>query len=74
MTTTPQPLFDRTPLRWILDVTEYAADGFPRAVLFTDVLRRRGNRYIDHLRRGQPPVLTFEHDILRDGITAELAL
>ncbi len=30
-------------------------------------MRRRGNQYRDHLRQGQPPVLTFSYDILLDG-------
>ena len=55
------------PLHWLTDATAYAGDFFQRSVLFTDIMRRRGNQYLDHLRRGQPPVLTFSYDILLDG-------
>ncbi|MFO7715807.1 DUF3141 domain-containing protein [Desulfosarcina sp.] len=59
------------PLRWVTDAVEYAGDYFQRAILFADVMRRRGNQYLDHLRRGQPPVLAFSYDILLDGRTID---
>jgi poly(3-hydroxyalkanoate) synthetase len=55
------------PLSWLTDATEYVVDFFQRSVLFADIMRRRGNQYLDHLRSGQPPVLAFSHDILLDG-------
>ena len=58
---------DAAPVRWMRDFYEYAADVYQRNILFMDVLRRRGNQYVDHLRRGQPPVLTFAYDVLLDG-------
>jgi hypothetical protein len=56
-----------SPLSWLKDATEYAGDFFQRTVLYTDTMRRRGNQYLDHLRQGQPPVLTFSYDVLLDG-------
>jgi hypothetical protein len=55
------------PLYWPAQALEYATDFAQRSVLFADIIRRRGNRYLDHLRRGQPPVLTFDHEVLLDG-------
>ena len=56
-----------TPISWQAHAFEYTRDFFQRSVLFADILRRRGNQYLDHLRRGQPPVLTFDYEILLDG-------
>ena len=65
------PISSSTPagsfFDWLTDAAEYAGDFFQRSVLFTDIIRRRGNQYLDHLRQGQPPVLTFSYDILLDG-------
>jgi hypothetical protein len=54
-------------LHWLSDAVAYSDDYFQRTVLFADIIRRRGNQYLDHLRLGQPPVLTFSYDILIDG-------
>lgn len=53
------------------DLREYCVDSVQRSVLFWDTLRRRGNNYVDHLVAGQPPVLTFEYEIIMDGRTFE---
>ncbi|WP_260513469.1 DUF3141 domain-containing protein [Stappia sediminis] len=42
-----------------------------RSVLFMDVLRRRGNQFIDHYRAGKPPVLVFEYELVIDGASLE---
>ncbi|HSO19121.1 MAG TPA: DUF3141 domain-containing protein, partial [Desulfosarcina sp.] len=65
-TTTPAP-HDPAPLKWIRDAFDYAQDVYQRSTLFMDILRRRGNQYLDHLRKGQPPVLAFAYDVLMDG-------
>ncbi|MGE5844514.1 MAG: DUF3141 domain-containing protein [Syntrophaceae bacterium] len=57
--------------KWLFDATEYAIDSAQRQVLFMDVLRKRGNNYIEHLRNGQPPVLTFHYEMILDGRTFE---
>ena len=69
MSTTPTTRLTPTgsPLHWLTDAVEYTGDYFQRSVLFADIMRRRGNQYLDHLRQGQPPVLTFSYDILLDG-------
>ena len=47
--------------------TEYVTDSAQRSILFADALRRRGNTYIEHLKNGQPPVLTFKYEMILDG-------
>ncbi len=47
----------------------YCIDASQRGILFLDVLRKRGNNYIDHLDDDQPPVLIFKYDILLDART-----
>lgn len=66
MITQTQAPFSRS-LQWCLDANEYLIDTTQRAVLFWDVLRRRGNNYLAHLRRGQPPVLVFDYETILDG-------
>jgi len=50
---------------------EYLFDTIQRSVLFWDVLRQRGNNYLEHKKRGQPPVLQFEYETVIDGRTLE---
>jgi len=49
------------------DAWEYWTDAWQRSVLFLDVMRKRGNTYVDHLKEGQPPVLTFRYEMILDG-------
>jgi len=65
-----QSLFDR-PHQWHLEATDYLIDTAQRTVLFWDVLRRRGNNDLQHLRRGQPPVLVFDYETILDGRSLE---
>ncbi|HQK47629.1 MAG TPA: DUF3141 domain-containing protein, partial [Syntrophales bacterium] len=53
--------------KWLFDAWEYGFDAAQRQILFWDVLRKRGNNYIEHLRNGQPPVLTFHYEMILDG-------
>ncbi|MEW5722245.1 MAG: DUF3141 domain-containing protein [Thermodesulfobacteriota bacterium] len=46
-------------------------DAGQRSLLFWDVLRQRGNNYREHVRKGQPPVLTFDYETIIDGRTLE---
>ncbi len=46
---------------------DYAVDSFQRHVLFWDIMRKRGNVYLDHVKAGQPPVLKFEYEIIMNG-------
>jgi pimeloyl-ACP methyl ester carboxylesterase len=49
----------------------YATDFAQRSVLFWDVLRERGNNYIEHKKEGTPPLLAFKWEIISDGRTFE---
>ena len=53
--------------KWMTDLTDYWIDTAQRTVLFTDVLRKRGNVYLDHLKEGQLPVLAFDYEMVVDG-------
>jgi hypothetical protein len=50
---------------------EYWTDAAQRTVLFWDVMRKRGNQFLEHEAKGKPPVLVFEHDMVLDGRTLE---
>ena len=49
---------------------QYAIDCAQRAVIFWDTLRQRGNNYLEHVQKGQPPVLRFEYERVLDGRTS----
>src|SRR5512136_787975 len=49
--------------------TDYATDFAQRSVLFWDVLRERGNDYIEHVKEGKPPLMAFKWEIISDGRT-----
>ena len=46
---------------------QYAVDVAQRSLLLADTLRQRGNNFIEHERRGMPPVLHFDHETVMDG-------
>lgn len=58
---------------WQLDYSpssifeEYLVDRFQRVILFWDILRKRGNNYLTHLKAGQPPILIFDYEMIMDG-------
>jgi len=45
----------------------YSVDFAQRSILFWDTLRQRGNNFIEHTRKGMPPVLNFEYDTIVDA-------
>jgi pimeloyl-ACP methyl ester carboxylesterase len=49
----------------------YLVDAWQRAILTLDVLRERGNEYLEHEKLGSPPVLVFEHEVVLDGRSLE---
>src|SRR5512139_3392178 len=49
----------------------YWIDSFQRTVLFWDVLRERGNTFLEHEKEGKPPVLVFDYDMVVDGRSLE---
>ncbi|MDD4242572.1 MAG: DUF3141 domain-containing protein, partial [Smithellaceae bacterium] len=51
-------------LDWQKHLSEYFVDSMQRSIIFTDILRKRGNNYIKHIRSGQPPVLTFNYEMI----------
>ncbi|MCK6450911.1 MAG: DUF3141 domain-containing protein [Alphaproteobacteria bacterium] len=50
-----------------VDLVEYAIDAVQRGVLYLDVLRKRGNQFIEHFKEGKPPVLAFDYKTIMDG-------
>lgn len=57
------------PTGWGLfnSALEYMTDAAQRQVLFWDVLRQRGNRYLEHEGKELPPVLVFDYEMVIDG-------
>lgn len=53
--------------KWIDDALEYQVDAAQRSAIYMDILRKRGNTYIEHLRSGQPPVLVFNYEMILNG-------
>ena len=50
-----------------LQAMEYLRDAQERSILFMDVMRQRGDQYVEHARAGKPPVLVFDHELIVDG-------
>ena len=50
---------------------EYWLDAWQRSILFLDVLRERGNIYLEHSAKEVPHVLTFNAELVRDGRSLE---
>jgi tellurite resistance protein/pimeloyl-ACP methyl ester carboxylesterase len=53
---------------WYQAAFDYTLDRWQRSILFWDIMRRRGNDYLDHQRAGQPPVLVFDYETIMDGL------
>ncbi|WP_386078066.1 DUF3141 domain-containing protein [Vreelandella sp. F11] len=45
----------------------YWRDSMERSVLYLDVMRERGNQYLEHMEQTKPNVLGFETEVLMDG-------
>ncbi|MBB3332196.1 pimeloyl-ACP methyl ester carboxylesterase [Halomonas campaniensis] len=45
----------------------YWLDAFERSVLYMDVMRVRGNQYLEHIEKTKPSVLGFDAEVLIDG-------
>lgn len=63
-----------TPASWPLPqaagaATEYLTDAWQRGILTWDLLRQRGNEYLEHQNSGNPPVLVFDYEMVVDGRT-----
>lgn len=48
---------------------DYATDSVQRSILFWDALRRRGNIFLSHRAKGEPPILDFAYEIVLDART-----
>lgn len=46
---------------------QYAIDAWQRGVLFTDVLRQRGNQYHKHIAKSAPNVLSMDYELILDA-------
>ena len=62
---TPLPAFPNP----VQDAVDYGVDAMQRWILFLDVMRRRGDQFLEHAQHGKPPVLTFPHEMVMDGRT-----
>ncbi|MBW5798781.1 DUF3141 domain-containing protein [Halomonas elongata] len=46
---------------------DYWGDALERGTLYLDVMRQRGNQYLEHIEKTKPNVLGFEAEVLLDG-------
>ncbi|GBC62047.1 DUF3141 domain-containing protein [Desulfonema ishimotonii] len=53
------------------DAWDYWVDASQRSILFMDILRKRGNSYLEIAQKGLPPVLTFDYEVILDGRSLE---
>ncbi len=66
MTRLPDPATNTISNAW-----EYFFDATERTILFWDVMRKRGNNYLERVEQGKPPVLYFDYEMLIDGRTLD---
>jgi pimeloyl-ACP methyl ester carboxylesterase len=57
------------PLLGYSQLAEYVIDAGQRTALFWDVLRRRGNQYLEHMAATVPHVLNFEYELVLSGLS-----
>ena len=62
-------IFNKIPNIGFQELMEYMVDAGQRTVLFWDVMRRRGNQYLEHMAKTVPHVLQFEGELILDGRT-----
>ena len=46
---------------------DYTVDAWQRGILFLDVVRQRGNQYLEHMAKQAPHVLQFQGELVVDG-------
>ncbi len=51
------------------EMADYLIDAGQRTVLFWDVMRRRGNQYLEHMAETAPHVLQFDGELILSGRT-----
>jgi hypothetical protein len=59
--------FSPWPFFWANSAVEYWVDAWQRSILLLDVLRQRGNNYLEHNARKAPHVLSFDAELVLDG-------
>lgn len=52
---------------WFSQAIDYWLDACQRTALFMDVMRQRGNNYVEHIAKKAPHVLTFEFEVVLSG-------
>jgi pimeloyl-ACP methyl ester carboxylesterase len=52
-------------------LSEYLVDTAQRTVLYWDVMRQRGNQYLEHMNQEAPHVLHFDGELIMDARTLE---
>ncbi|MFW8567142.1 DUF3141 domain-containing protein [Orrella sp. 11846] len=50
---------------------EYMTDAWQRGILYTDVMRQRGNQYQRHMSKQAPNVLSMRAELIMDGRTLD---
>jgi len=58
-------------LDWMNAACEYWLDAGQRWILFMDILRKRANNYFETIRKGAPPVLVFDYEVILEGRTLD---
>ena len=59
------------PVDFFAPAFEYMVDAAQRSALFADVMRQRGNQYLEHLAKKVPHVLNYAAELVLDGRTFE---
>jgi hypothetical protein len=57
----------QSPLPGTNELFEYWVDAWQRSILLLDVLRQRGNNYVEYNAREAPHVLSFDAELVLDG-------
>jgi pimeloyl-ACP methyl ester carboxylesterase len=63
----PIPLPAHSPQQWWQSGVAYWQDSLQRQALFWDILRQRGDQFLQHEADDKPPVLKFEYEIVVDA-------
>ena len=56
----------RDPNAVMQDWLAYAQDSYARSILFLDILRQRGDIFLEHEAANAPPVLIYDYDVVVD--------
>jgi pimeloyl-ACP methyl ester carboxylesterase len=62
-----QPPYANPAVNPWLAAWQYGVDAWQRSVLFTDVMRQRGNQYRKHIAKKAPNVLSMNSELVLDG-------